>query len=113
METADAGSDYDYDLNDFAAVEWPDAEDDVHTVVGELVHVAEDIGQYDSTAYLLEGEDGEKIMVWGNGSIDAAMNRAFDGEAEVGDTFGIRQTGETYENKYGEFASFEVRFSKA
>lgn len=113
METTAPESQYDYDLNDFATVEWPDDVNEAKTVIGELLHVAEGVGQYDSTAYLLEDEDGDRVMVWGNASINAAFGRAEDGGLEVGDTVGIRQTGETYENKHGEFASFEVRYAKA
>lgn len=101
-------SDDDYDLqNDFQTVELEDAGD---TVVGELIDVLEDIGKYDSMAYLMES-DGEKVMVWGNASINAGFDAADD--IEAGDMVGIQKTDRTYENEYGEFAQYEVRFQKA
>lgn len=102
-------SDDSYDLqNDFQTVEMEDAGD---TVVGELIDVLEDIGQYDSRAYLLES-DGEKVMVWGNASINAAYDSAED-DIDAGDMLGIQRTDRTYENEYGEFAQYEVRYQKA
>lgn len=108
-----AGTEYEYDLDNFEAVEWPEADSATKTVVGELLEIVEEIGQYDSTAYLLENEEGSKVMVWGNGPIDNGIEQAREAGLEVGDTVGIRKTGETYENKYGEFQSFEVRFQSA
>lgn len=105
---AENGND-DYDLQDFDAFDFPDAGESA-TVVGELLKVIEEIGKYDSTAYLLNDEEGENVMVWGNASINAGFE---NGDIEVGDSVGIRQTTETYENEYGEFAQYEVRFQKA
>lgn len=107
--TVAGGNDYEYDFDDFETFDFPDEDDATATVVGELLARQTEVGQYDSTVYLLES-DGEKIMVWGNGSIDAAFENS---DAETGDMFGIRKTGETYENKYGTFPDYEVRFSKA
>ena len=108
-----AGSESDYDLDDFEAVEWPDENEATKTVVGELLTVIEEIGKYDSTAYLLENEEGEQIMVWGNGSINTGFSQAEEAGLEEGDHVGIRKTGETYENEYGEYPQFEVRFQSA
>lgn len=110
-ETA-AGTEYEYDLDDFEAVEWPD-KGEVKTVVGELLTTVENIGQYDSRAYLLENEEGKQIMVWGNSSINNQIDLARDNGLEAGDHIGIRQTGETYNNKYGTFKQFNVRFQSA
>lgn len=112
MESATADeSGYDYD--DFDTVEWPGTNEDpeTKTVVGELLQMDEDVGKYGSTVYLLETEDGENVLIWGNGSIDAAVQNADN--LEVGDTLGIRQTGETYTNDYGTFPQFDVRYQKA
>lgn len=110
METTADETSGNYDYDDFETFSFPDDENETATVVGELLSVDEEIGKYDSTVYLMETPDGEKVMVWGNGSINAA----FDPELiEIGDTVGIRQTGETYENDYGTFAQYEVRFQKA
>lgn len=113
MESASGGNDFDHNLDDFEAVEWPDDNDATKTVVGELLTTVEDIGQYDSTAYLLENEEGDKVMVWGNGSINNGFSQALEAGLEEGDNVGIRKTGETYTNKYGEYPSFEVRFQSA
>lgn len=107
--TAANGNDYEYDFEDFETFEFPDEDGETATVVGELLARRTEVGRYDSTVYLLES-DGEKVMVWGNGSIDAAFENS---DAEVGDMLGIRKTGETYTNEYGTFPSYEVRFSKA
>jgi len=108
--TAGVESEDDYNLDNFESYDFPEDETETATVVGELLKVIEEIGQYDSTAYLLEDEEGEKVMVWGNSSINAGFE---NGDIEAGDTVGIRQTGETYENEYGTFAQYEVRFQKA
>lgn len=111
MDSAAGGeSEYEYQLTDFETFDFPDDPDETATVVGELLDIAENVGKYDSTAYLLSDENGEKVMVWGNGSINAGFDNA---PIETGDTVGIRQTGETYENDYGEFSQYEVRFQKA
>lgn len=110
MDSAADDSDYEYSLSDFETFDFPDEETETATVVGELLDIAENVGKYDSTAYLLSDENGEKVMVWGNGSINAGFDNA---PIETGDTVGIRQTGETYSNEYGEFAQYEVRFQKA
>ena len=110
MQSTRGGNDNEYDFDDFEAVEWPD-EGEAKTVVGELLAIRENVGKYDSSVYLLEDEDGENVMVWGNGAIDNAVDNADN--LEVGDSIGIRQTGETYDNKYGTFKAFEVRYQKA
>ena len=104
------GNDNEYDFDDFDTVEWPD-EGESKTVVGELLAIVEDVGKYDTDVILLSDEDGDDVMVWSNGAIGAALDRAED--LEVGDNVGIRQTGDTYENKYGTFKSFDVRYQKA
>ena len=108
--TADVEAGDDYDLDNFEEYSFPEDSSDTATVVGELLKVIEEMGQYDSTAYLLESEDSGKLLVWGNASINAGFE---NGDIEAGDTVGIRQTGETYENEYGEFPQYEVRFQKA
>ena len=109
LENTASGNDYEYDLDDFEAVEWPE-QGEVRTVVGELLTTVEGIGQYDSTAYLLNTEADENVMVWGNSSIDAQMENAKENGLTEGDVVGIRQTGETYTNEYGEFKQYAIRF---
>lgn len=113
MRSTAGNDDENYDYDDFATVEWPGTKTDpeTKTVVGELLQMDEDVGKYDSTVYLIEDEDGEKVLVWGNGSIDAAVSNAED--LSVGDTIGIRQTGDTYTNDYGTFPQFDVRYQNA
>lgn len=100
----------DYDFDNWETLELDDAG---AAVVGRLEAVIENIGQYDSTAYLIEvssedNEDVRRVMVWGNASINAGFENA---EASEGDMLGIRNTGETYENEYGEYPEYEVRYS--
>ena len=98
-------SDNDYDFDNWETVSLDGGE----AVVGELEAVIENVGQYDSTVYLItEGDD--RIMMFGNASINAGVDNA---GVEEGDMLGIRNTGETYSNKYGEFDQYEVRFKKA
>jgi hypothetical protein len=107
-QTGGQNDEDDYDLQNFESFDFEDAGD---TVVGELLKRIEEVGKYESTVYLLES-DGEKVMVWGNGSIDAAYDAA-DDEIEVGDMVGFQKTDRTYENEYGEFAQYDVRYQKA
>lgn len=109
LENTASGTEYEYDLDDFRAVEWPET-GEVKTVVGELLTTVEDIGKYNSRAYLLEAEDGEQVMIWGNSSINTQIDTARENGLSEGDTVGVRQTGETYTNKHGEFDQFSVRF---
>lgn len=101
----DGNNDDDYDFDNWDTVNLDSGE----AVVGELETVIEDVGQYDSTVYLIV-EDDEQIMLFGNASIDAGYE---NGDAEPGDMLGIRHTGETYTNDYGEFDQYEVKFKKA
>lgn len=101
-------SENDYDLQNFDAYDFGDAGD---TVVGELLKRIEEVGQYETTVYLLES-DGEKVMVWSNASIEAGYDAAED-DIEAGDMLGIQKTDRTYENEYGEFAQYDVRYQKA
>lgn len=94
-----------YDFENWSTVNF----DDESEIVGRLEAALEDIGKYDSMAYLIN-DDGRKRLVWGNGSIDAAFE---DCDAEEGDMFGVRKTGETYTNDYGTFDQYEVRYLKA
>lgn len=96
----------DYDLDNW---ETRDLDADGETVVGELVAVLEDVGKYDARVYLLETDDG-KEMVFGNGSIDAAFDR-IEADTDEIESLGIRNTGETYENQYGEFTEYGVRYT--
>lgn len=109
LETTYDDSD-DYDFDNWETLELDDAG---AAVVGRLEAVIENIGQYDSTAYLIEvssddNSDVRRVMVWGNASINAGFESA---EAGEGDMLGIRNTGETYENEYGEYPEYEVRYS--
>jgi hypothetical protein len=99
-----------YDYDDFEEVEWPD-EGEEKTVIGEILQIDHEVGKYDSSVYLLETTDGDQVLIWGNGSIDKAVGRIET--LGIGDTLAIRHTGETYENKYGTFHSFDVRYQNA
>lgn len=105
LETT-AGGESDYDLDEW---ERADLDESGATVVGDLEAVLEDVGQYDATVYLIETEDNGSIMVFGNASINAGFENA-EADAEDMTMVGIRNTGETYENKHGEFPQFEVRY---
>lgn len=98
-------SDDDYDFDNWETTDLDGGE----AVVGELEAVIENVGQYDSTVYLItEGDD--QIMLFGNASINAGFENS---DAEAGDMLGIRNTGEQYTNDYGSFDQYEVRFKKA
>lgn len=105
MATTAPDTEQDYDLD---AWDTRDLDGDGETVVGELESVLSDVGKYDARVYLIKTDDG-KEMVFGNASIDAAFDN-IEADADDVDGIGIRNTGETYENEYGEFAQYEVRY---
>ena len=108
--TAPESEDDDYDLDDFENVELDEAGD---ILIGELLDVLENVGQYDARIYLFETDDGKKMM-FGNASADAGYDQiADDGETDADeiDVLGIQKTDRTYENDFGEFAQYEVRYS--
>ena len=100
-----------YDYDDFETVEWPDDDSEEMTVMGEILSIDHNVGKYDSTVYLLHSPDDGKLLVWGNGAINTAVEKIEN--LGYGDWLAIRHTGETYENKYGEFPSFDVRFKRS
>lgn len=106
LERSGPESGNDYNFDNWTTIDLDDGE----AVVGELEAVIEGVGQYDSTVYLIEGDDG-KEMLFGNASIDAGFENS---DAEAGDMLGVQNlAGETYENAHGEFDQYEVRFKKA
>lgn len=117
LDKSAGSNEQEYDLDNFSEHTFTDTgtENDpdpaTETVVGQLLTVLEEVGKYDSRLYLLETEADGKVMVWGNGGIDSQIDTAREEKGLTeGDTLGIRQTGETYTNQYGEFAEYRVRF---
>lgn len=80
--------------------------DDGESVVGVLQEHKTDVGKYDSSVYVLKLDEDTTVGFWGNGSVDAQFDEL---GVQVGDVMGIARDG-TYENKYGEFTNYEVRF---
>jgi hypothetical protein len=89
--------------------EWIESEaidEEGWTIVGELVRIQEDAGEYDSRLYELQVDLGEYRVMWGRKNIDLKVDSA---GIETGEVIGIRNTGETFETENGEGYVFDVR----
>lgn len=104
------------DSDELEAQSLDDMLEDGDVVKGVVEQVRTDVGQYDSTIYTLRGDgdydydgaQGDRIAFWGNGSVDAQVEQA---EVGAGDVLAVKRDG-TYENKYGEFTNYEIRFKR-
>lgn len=74
----------------------------------ELVRTQEDAGDYDSRLYELDTGDERPALFWGNATVDSQIDAA---DVTEGDLVVIERDG-SYENKYGEFPNFNVKFKR-
>lgn len=74
------------------------------TLVGKYLNQKNNIGKNNSTIYIFEKEDGEKIGVWSSAVIDIRIK-----EAKVGDTIKFVYLGKQTNPKTGRvFKNFDV-----
>jgi hypothetical protein len=95
-------------------VEWLDLDEKGDEVVGEILEISEDVGDWDSRIYKLESPDHDvPVVFWGKRSIDGKVDRAAAGDGlESGDVLFVRNTGETYETKNGRGTEYQVKYEK-
>jgi len=76
-------------------------------LVGELVDIRRNCGEYNQRVYELKVAIGEPhVVFWGTASIDRQIDEL---DASSGDVIGVRHTGETFETDSGhEGVIFEV-----
>lgn len=114
-EMEDAGQDSLWVSFDEGGYEVEDEDESVgyhkKALVGTLVSIKENVGEFDSRMYTVTTEDYEKpLSFWGKGSIDSQIDNV---DINPGDDIGILHTGEMGESKNGEFPIFDVRYSSA
>lgn len=112
MATNDSGLGVSFDDLETASVDADDADtqwldlESGDEIIGELVAVNTDCGEYDSRVYELKDEIGAPHkLIWGKASIDAQID---DLAIESGDVIGIRNTGVEFETDNGAGVEFEV-----
>jgi hypothetical protein len=108
------------DFDSLEPVDSPEAQDDSEddwvsseemaeegwTIVGEVVRIDENRGDYDSRLYEIRVDLGETRLMWGRTSIDRKVDSAGIGP---GDVIGIRNTGDEFETENGSGYVFDVR----
>lgn len=80
-------------------------------LIGAIINIEENVGEYDSRMYTVAHQDYEKnLSFWGTGSINSQVDNV---DLGAGDEIAILHTGETGESRNGEFDIYDVRYSQA
>ena len=107
----DALTEVESDNFDDESVEWLDLESAGDSVVGEVLEISDNVGDWDSRVYKLDSPDyDDPVVFWGKKSIDGKVDRA---DLEPGDVLYVENSGEEYETKNGTGVEFVVKYQKA